>query len=378
MKIAFTGGGSGGHFYPLIAIAEEVRGLVEKHGLVDPELHYLSDIPYDEMELYQNDITFHKISAGKQRVYRSFQNYIDFFKTFFGIFGALRVLFKIYPDVLFSKGGYLSVPVVCAAWILRIPIVVHDSDAVPGRANLFASRFARRIAISYPEAITFFKGKEDRVACVGNPIRKEIQNPVSHNPHEFFNFVSNVPTVLVIGGSQGAEHINNTMLQAVGDLLNTCQVIHQTGRGQYEAYKELVDVALKNHPFAGRYRLYPFLQPLDTIHAAGAADIIVSRAGSSAIFEIAQWEKPSIIVPIPEEVSRDQRANAYAYARSGACEVVEQHNCTPHVLTAEILRVLGDVELRKKMVAGAKKFKRPDAARVVAEELVKMALEHEL
>jgi UDP-N-acetylglucosamine--N-acetylmuramyl-(pentapeptide) pyrophosphoryl-undecaprenol N-acetylglucosamine transferase len=378
MKIAFTGGGSGGHFYPLIAVAEEILAVVEKHGLMEPELHYFADTPYDEMLLYQNEITFHYVSAGKRRLYGSFSNFFDIFKTAFGVLGALRALYKVYPDILFSKGGYVSVPVVFAAHLLRIPVVIHDSDAVPGRANLFAAKYARAIGVGYPEAVAKFVGFEEKTACVGNPVRKELRVAVSHEPHAFFNFIPTLPTVFVVGGSNGAEHINNTLLQAIGELLTFCQVIHQTGKANYEAYKELVDVALKGHAHPERYRLYPYMQPLDIIHAAGCATIIVSRAGSGSIFEIAGWGKPSILIPIPEDVSRDQRENAYAYARAGACEVVEQHNCTPHVLMAEIRRIIEDKKEQERMVAGAKKFARPDSAKIIAEQLVAFALKHEL
>lgn len=376
MKIVLTGGGSGGHFYPLIAVAEEITTIARERNLLEPELYYLSNAPYDEGVLFAAGITYKHVTAGKLRTYFSVENASDFLKTMVGLPEALHLLFKLWPDVVFTKGGYSSFPVVMAAKILKIPVFVHDSDAVPGRANLWAGKFAERIAISYAEAAEYFPRKEV-IAHVGNPIRRDVRIKQTKDAHLHFQLAPQVPTLLVLGGSQGAEHINNTMLQALPDLLTRYQVIHQIGKGNFEAFKELVDVELHENPNVERYRPYAYLDALDMRMAAGAADLIISRAGSGSVFEIATWEVPAILIPIPESVSRDQRKNAYAYARAGGCEVVEQHNCTPHTLVAEIDRIMGDEALRATMRAGAKSFQRPDAAKVIAQEILRIALEHE-
>ena len=378
MKIVFTGGGTGGHFYPLIAVAEEVNDIAYKRNLVKPELFYISNTKYDETLLHQNDIEYKHVPAGKIRRYMSLKNGTDFFKTLIGLPTALSILFKIYPDVIFSKGGYASVPVVFAARILRIPVFIHDSDAIPGRANLWAGNFAFRIAVSYPESVQYFSKHPKRVACVGNPVRKEIAIPATTGSHEYFGFSEDVPTILIMGGSQGAEHINNVLLQSVSTLLNKYQVIHQIGKNNFEAFNKLVNVELENHKYIARYKPYPFLDTLELKNASGCADIVISRAGSGSIFEIASWGKPSILVPIPESISRDQRRNAYAYAETGATEVIEQANFTPHVLQAEINRLMADKDALLKMSKAAKFFARPNAANVIAEELVKIMLSHEL
>lgn len=376
MKIVFTGGGTGGHFFPLIAVVEEVNEIVQERNLVRPELYYMSNAPYDEMLLYQNELQYKHISAGKMRRYFSVRNGFDFFKTLVGFPTALYQLFRIYPDVVFSKGGYTTVPVVLAARILRIPVFVHDSDAIPGRANLWAGTFAERIAVSYPEAIDFFKHKE-KVACVGNPVRKRIRIPSTQGAHEYFNYSADIPTLFIIGGSQGAEQINNTVYHALGELLNKYQIVHQVGKEKYDSYKELIGVALDGHPHMDRYRLFPFLDEVQLRYAAGCADLIISRAGSGSIFEIACWGKPSVLVPIPEEVSRDQRRNAYAYARTGAAEVIEQHNFTHHIMIAEIERLFSDPKTLGTMKEAAKNFAKPEAAHLLAEELIVMMLAHE-
>jgi UDP-N-acetylglucosamine--N-acetylmuramyl-(pentapeptide) pyrophosphoryl-undecaprenol N-acetylglucosamine transferase len=377
MKIVITGGGSGGHFYPLIAVIEELHDIIDERKLAEPDIYYLSIDPYDSALLYQHAIEYRKVRAGKLRKYVSIKNGIDFLQTLIGVPQALALLFKIYPDVVFTKGGYPSVPVCVAARILGIPVFVHESDTVPGRANLFAAKFAVRVATSYPEAATRFNVDKKKIACVGNPVRKELRIPIPEQAHVYFNLRDDVPTVLVLGGSQGAEHINNTVFGALHDILPTHQVIHQIGKSNFTAYKQLVDVALRGKSYAANYRPVPYLSALEMVTAAGAAHIIVSRAGSNSIFEIAQWEKPSLIVPIPEHVSRDQKENAYAYARAGGCEVIEQKNFTPHVFVSEVVRLLGDAEAQTRMILGARNFKRPNAAREIAEEMVRIALGHE-
>jgi len=376
MKIVLTGGGSGGHFYPLIAVAEEINDIVDHRHLVKPEIYYMSNTVEEEMLLYQNDIQYKHIQAGKIRKYFSLQNGTDFFKTLIGLPQAIHQLFRVYPDVVFSKGGYASVPIVFAARILRIPVFVHDSDAIPGRANLWAGKFAKRISVSYPEAAEHFKDPK-KVAFVGNPVRKELRMPQTRNAHEYFQLVPDIPTIVILGGSQGADYINHTILRALPELLDKYQIIHQVGKNNFEGHKELINIELHEHPHISRYRVFPTLTPLELRTAAGAADLIISRAGSGAIFELACWEKPSILVPIPEDVSRDQRRNAYAYARTGATEVIEQHNFTPHVVAAEIERVINDPALCQKMKEGAKEFAQPEAAHKIAEELIEMMLEHE-
>lgn len=378
MKIIFTGGGTGGHFYPLIAVAEQVNAYVEEHNLVRPDLYYLSDTPYDEGALYENDMMFERISAGKVRTYMSAQNASDLLKTLIGFPKVLHFMFKTWPDVVFSKGGYISVPVVMAARVLRIPVVIHDSDAVPGRANLLAGKFAKRIAISYPEASEFFKKYKENVALTGNPVRHGVQKHDTQRSREQLGLDANTPTLLVVGGSQGAEAINSVVLQGIKEILNTYQVIHQTGKNNFITCKEMGDMELAHHPHKNRYHPVPSYNVHELSLAASAADLIISRAGSGAIFEIATWEKPAMLVPIPDSISRDQRANAYAYARSGGAVVVEQENFTPHLLLSEAERILSDITIMEKMQEGARAFQKPDAAKMIAHELMKILLKHEL
>lgn len=376
MKIVFTAGGTGGHFYPIIAVAEEVLRIARERKLIKPRIYYIASHPYDARLLYENEITFRKSSAGKLRQYFSIRNFFDFFKTIKGTLQSLLQLFIVYPDVVFSKGGYDSVPTVFAARILRIPIFIHESDAIPGRANLWASKFAYRIAISYPEAAEYF-AKKDRLAYVGNPVRRAVAIPAHHGAYEFLKLDSGIPTILILGGSQGAQRINDLILTALPELIDKYQIIHQTGQKNIKDIEAEAAVILEKSEYKERYKVFGYLNDLALRMSAGIADLIISRAGSGSIFEIAAWEKPSIIIPIPESISRDQRKNAFSYARSGAAVVLEEENIAPHVLISEINRLMENHSLREQMSKEAARFKKPDAAAKIAEELIAVALEHE-
>lgn len=378
MKIVFTGGGTGGHFYPIIAVAEALHDIQKERKLLEPELYYFGPNVFDERALYENGITFVKTPAGKMRNYFSLMNFFDIFTTAWGILDTIFKLYSIFPNVVFSKGGYGSVPTVIAARVLNIPVIAHDSDAVPGRATLMAAGFAKRIAISYDEAFQYFPDKiKSKVALVGNPVRRDLQNPAREGSYEFLELERAVPVLLVLGGSLGAEVMNNTILEALPDLVARYQVIHQTGQAHFESVSQTAKVVLEKNERRYHYKPFGYLTPLAMKMAAGAADLVISRAGSGSIAEIASWGKASMLVPIPEEVSRDQRSNAFAFARTGATVVLEQGNLTPHVLVAEIDRLFINPKARTDLADAAKKFAKRDAASVLAHAIVDVSLQHE-
>lgn len=375
MKIVFTGGGTGGHFYPIIAVAQAINALVEEEKLVEARLFYFCTTPYNKQLLFENRIEFRRIAAGKWRRYFSFHNFIDVFKNMSGIVSALWQLYVIYPDIVFSKSGYDSFPTLCASRLLGIPVIIHESDSHPGRVSLWSAKFAKRIAISYPEAGDYFPA--DKTSVTGNPIRSELLNPISQGAHEFLRLDSETPVIFVTGGSQGASVLNETILDILPALLPHYQIIHQTGQDNFEEIEKRSQTILADNPWRQRYRLFAELNSSALRMMAGVTDLVVSRAGS-AIFEFAVWGLPAIIVPIPEPISHDQRSNAFTYARSGGAVVIEQVNLTPSVLLSEINRLMGNKDLRRKMSEGAKGFARPDAARSIAEEIVTLALAHEV
>ncbi len=374
MKILLTGGGTGGHFYPLIAVSQELNNIIRENKLVDVELYYMSPTPYNAGELFNNNLIYKKNYAGKIRRYFSILNFFDFFKTLWGIIQSTWEIFLIYPDVVFGKGGYASFPALFAARILRIPVIIHESDSVPGKVNRWAGKFAERVALSYPDAAKFFPA--DKIAVTGNPIRKDLFLPLTSNSHEYLHLKPEIKTIFVMGGSLGSQKINEVLMEALPRLLEKYQVIHQTGKNNIKEVSQIAEAVLTNSPYKDRYRTYDYMDDLTIRSAAGAADIIISRAGST-IFEIAAWSVPAIIIPIQDSNGDHQAKNAFAYARGGAGQVIQEENLTGNILFAEIERILNNPELCQSMKAATKQFVHPDAAKKIAEELIKIGLRHE-
>ena len=374
MKILFTGGGTGGHFYPLIAIAEKLRVLIKREKLIDVQMYYMSDDPFDERLLFENGITFKELKSGKMRRYVSVLNIIDIFKTIGATFKAIFKVYSLYPDVVVSKGGGASFPVLFAARLLRIPVIIHESDSVPGRTNKWASKFAKKIAISYPQAAQYFPA--EKTALTGQPIREEVLNPLREGAYELLKLEEGIPTILVLGGSQGAQALNEAMLQIVPTLVKEYQVIHQVGEQNVDLMKKMAGVVLEDSEHSARYRVFPYLNDTSLRMAGGIADLVVSRAGST-IFEIAAWGIPSIIIPLPNSAGNHQRKNAFSYARAGAATVIEERNLTPNILAAAIDGLMKNPEERESMSSAAKEFSSTDAAEKIAEQVVQVLISHQ-
>ncbi len=375
MKILLTGGGGGGHFYPLIAVAQEINNLVKEEKLLPASLYFISDAPYDTEALMQNNITYIPISAGKIRRYFSILNFIDIFKTAWGTLTSMIKVFNLFPDVVFSKGSYASFPILFAARLFRIPVIIHESDSVPGKTNLWAGKFAQKIAVSYPDAAQYFN--KSKAAYTGNPIRKNIAQPsIREKGVEYFGLENSIKTILVLGGSQGAQKINDQILAILPKLLEKYNVIHQTGKRNIVEVEQTVGVILEGSENKNRYKPQDYMDDLALSMAAGASDLVISRAGST-IFEISSWGIPSIIIPISESNGDHQRNNAFSYARSGGAEVIEEINLSANVLLAEINRLLSNEDILAKMKIGAKSFIKTDAARTIAKEILEIGLRHE-
>lgn len=378
MKILFTGGGSGGHFYPIIAIAQEIKKMATEAKLVQPSLFFMSDGPYNERVLFENDISFIKVIAGKIRrdpsISSLIRNFLDLFKTFFGSIQAILKVFRLYPDIVVSKGGYASFPTLLAARLLRIPVLIHESDSHPGLVSNWAGKFAVRIALSYPEAAKYFPA--DKVAVTGNPLRQEIITPTKNGAHEYLRLDKSIPVIFIIGGSQGASKINEIIVDILPKIIEKYQIIHQVGKNNFADLSNRANFILKGNPFADHYKIFDYLDETAMRMTAGVASLVITRAGST-LFEIANWGIPSIVIPIPEDISHDQRTNAFTYARSGGAVVIEEKNLTQSVLIFEINKIMTDDRMREDMIKGAKDFARPEAAAVIAKEILKISLGHE-
>jgi UDP-N-acetylglucosamine--N-acetylmuramyl-(pentapeptide) pyrophosphoryl-undecaprenol N-acetylglucosamine transferase len=375
MKILITGGGSGGHVYPLLAVADKIREISEEKNILQPEIIYLATEPYDQDSLFRNDITFEKIFAGKLRRGFHFSTIWEVMKMSWGVLASFTRMIQIYPDVVFTNGGYVAFPVLVSARILRIPVVIHVSDTVPSRVLLFAGKFSEKISVAFPEAIKYFD--EKKVAVLGNPIRDEIKHKQRDGSHRFFNLSSDKPVILILGGSQGSQIINDNVLEALPKLVEKYQVIHQTGKNNYEDIYGTSGVILLDNPLKKRYKVFPYLDDLSMKKAAGISNLVVMRSGAGSINEVANWGIPSILIPISKEVSRDQESNSFSYARSGAGIVIRQKNLSPNILIFEVNRIFDEKNLHREMSHAAKEFYKPDAAFKIANAILDIALSHQ-
>lgn len=370
VRIVLTGGGTGGHVVPLLAVARELIVIMPQLNL-----RYIGGNGFSESIFRKDAIEVDIISAGKWRRYFSLQNITDVFKTFAGVLQALWKLYWYMPDVVFSKGGYGAFPVLVAARFFRIPIVVHESDSVPGLVNRWGGRFAKRVAVAFPYAQEYFpKGK---TAVVGNPVRRSFTQNLEPQgtAKKRFGFDESHPVLLVLGGSQGSARINDFTLGVLLELIKRFQILHQVGEQNVKEMHSESALTLERlgKDEAARYKIYGFFQEDEYRDAFNAADIIVSRAGSGAIFEIAAFAKPSALIPLKESAGDHQRLNALDYFKAGCCIYFEEENLLPHLFIEQLSELLINREKRTKMVEACKMFAKPDAAEVIARELLTIA-----
>ncbi|MBU2635449.1 undecaprenyldiphospho-muramoylpentapeptide beta-N-acetylglucosaminyltransferase [Patescibacteria group bacterium] len=366
MKILFTGGGTAGHVFPIVAVIREMKKNYPHAGF---EFFYLG--PKDKFSkelLLKEGVEVKTILAGKIRRYFSFKNVTDMFKLPIGILQAFYHIFIISPDVIFSKGGYGSIATSICGRILMVPIFLHESDISPGLANRITGKFALEIFISFPIKKTeYFSAK--KMLSVGNPVRKEILNGSKEGAKKLFNLTGEKPVILILGGSQGAQRINDKILSILPNILKDYEIIHQTGQRNFEQVRKEADVVI-TEDFKKYYHPFPFLNETEIANAYSAADLIVSRAGAGTIFEIALMGKPSILVPLPESAQDHQVKNAYAYAENGASLVIEEANLRPHFVLERIKNLFSQPERLEQIAERAKEFSRPNAARIIAEYIV--------
>ncbi len=370
MKILFTGGGSGGHIFPIIAVIREIKRIMP-----EVELVYLG--PRDEwvaLHLAQEDIKIKKILAGKVRRYFSpsaiLLNFFGVFLSFFGFFQSLFSIFFINPDLIFSKGGYGSIIVVLAGKILGIPIFIHESDISPGFSNRFASKLALEIFTSFSNTEYF---AQEKTIAVGNPLRREIFGGSEETSKELFKLTGEKPVIFILGGSQGAERINDLILLAAPQLLEKFEIIHQCGEKNFARVSSEAKVVAKGE-LAKYYHPLGFLHESELKEAFFSADVIVSRAGSGSIFNTAALGKPSILIPLPESAQNHQFKNAYAFAEKGACLVIEEINLSHGFFLERLDYLTSHSEEMEKMKEAAKNFARPLAAKVIAQYLLEYLL----
>ncbi len=379
MRILFTGGGSGGHVVPIIAVSREIRKLYisdiepnlknKKKGL---EFYYIG--PRDDFGsilLSQEGITVKTVLAGKVRRYGGikniFKNILDVvFKIPLGTLQSLFLVFFISPDLVFSKGGFGSIPAVLAGKMLFAPVFLHESDVAPGMANRFISRFALKIFVSFPKTEYF---PQKKMILTGSPVRKEILDAPRAQARESLKISGEKPVILILGGSQGAQRINDKILEILPQLLEKFEIIHQCGEKNYQSVRAEAKVATNTPPAAQvipGYHLFPFMKESDLRDAYAASDLIISRAGAGSIFEIASAGKPSILVPLPESAQDHQMKNAYSFQDTGGCLVLEEANFTAHFFLEKLKYLFSTPELLSQMARSARDFSKPEAGKAIA------------
>lgn len=371
MRILFTGGGTGGHFFPLIAVIRELKQIAEEERIADLSLFYMGPQRLGKEVLREERVISIPLMTGKFRRYLSLMNIVDFFKLLIGTVQAFWNMFFIMPDVVFSKGGYGALPAVIAAALLKIPLIIHESDAVAGRVNRFSARFADRIGIAFEQTAEFFP--KEKTARVGIPVRRRILGGNRERAKENLDIFSTKPVVAIMGGSQGALKLNNAVLEILKELTDDYEVIHLTGAEHFNDISSEARVILESYHHE-RYHSFAFLDEGDLRDFYTAADLVVSRAGASSIFEIAASGKPSMLIPLRNAAQDHQRKNAYEYASTGAAAVIEETNLTPHILLAEIKKHLENHEELQNMGHAAQRFARIDSGELIAREILKLAL----
>ncbi len=374
MRILLTAGTTGGHIFPALAVKKEIvkilKSFSEKSKNPNPELSTVdflflgSGTKETKNQLLKEDIRSKEIFALKWRRYFSLKNFIDILKVPFAFFQIAFYVWQFMPDVIFSKGGPGCLLVVIVGWLYRIPIVIHESDTIPGKTNQQSARFSKKIAISFEKTKNFFKNKE--TFYTGNPIRKEILFGSSERAKEIFKLSGERKVILVMGGSQGAQQINFVLIDAIFKYIQKYEIIHICGENNFKELNLLTRALLDDNQ-KRFYHLYPFLDEEKLKHAYAAANLIISRGGAGAIFEIAAVRKPSIILPLEGSASDHQSLNAKEFNDGGCCVLIEKDNATPNLVYLNAEQILEKKLKAQEMIKACEKFAKLNAAERVAE-----------
>jgi UDP-N-acetylglucosamine--N-acetylmuramyl-(pentapeptide) pyrophosphoryl-undecaprenol N-acetylglucosamine transferase len=323
-RIVLTGGGTAGHVTPNIAILPELK----KNGY---EIFYIGSKTGMEKDLIKNEnIPYYGINSGKLRRYIDFKNLTDSFRVVRGFNQAVFILKKLKPDVVFSKGGFVSCPVVWAAWINRIPVIIHESDMTPGLANKLSMPFASKICYTFPETKKYIP--ENKGHLTGIPVRSELKNGNAETGRKICSFSSSKPVIVVIGGSQGSGILNKSIRDNLDLLLNKFQICHICGRDNTD--KSLTDKT--------GYKQFEYVSE-ELPHIFACADLIVSRAGATVLFEVLSLKKPNLLIPLSKLASRgDQILNAQSFEKQGFSRVLMEEDLNNKTFVDNINKAYAD------------------------------------
>lgn len=343
--IVFTGGGTGGHIFPGLAVAEALSSSLECRIVWLGSAKGVDRKIVESSELYSASpsvLEFMGIPAGKLRRYFSFQNFIDVFKVAAGFIRSFFILLKLKPVFVFSKGGFVSVPPCAAAKFLKIPVITHECDFSPGLATRINSKFANRILVSYQETAELLPASlRSKIICTGNPVRLSFYSGRPEKGRSFLNIKSNLPVLFVLGGSLGARQLNDLISDSIEYLVKHFVVVHQIGEANMDQGQKIKEGLLKSSPeFAENYKPYPFIKK-EMADVLRLSSIVVSRAGANTVWESAAAGKPMILVPLEKGSSRgDQIENAEFFKKKGSAEILLGEDVRPDIFI-RLLRDLG-------------------------------------
>ena len=317
-RIILTGGGTAGHVTPNIALLPRLKEL-------QYDIHYIGSYNGIEKELIKKQqIPYHGISSGKLRRYFSLQNFTDPFRVLKGFSEANKLIKELKPDVIFSKGGFVSVPVVIAGKRNRVPVIIHESDMTPGLANKISIPSAHKVCCNFPETLKALPA--DKAVLTGSPIRQELLTGDRDKARKFCEFTSEKPVIMVVGGSLGAAAINNAIRSILPELLKDFNVIHLCGKGKLDPSKINWD----------GYAQFEYIQE-ELRDLFALTDIVISRAGANAICELLALKKPNLLIPLSASASRgDQILNARSFERQGFSKMMEEEDLTGERLLSAI------------------------------------------
>ena len=318
LKIIMTGGGSAGHVTPNLAL---IPKLVE----LGYEVQYIGTKDGIERKLIEEqNIKYHAISGGKLRRYFDIKNFSDPFKVIKGVFEAQSIIRKEKPNVVFSKGGFVAVPVVIGAFLNRVPVIAHESDITPGLANRLSVPYCSKVCVTFPESLQHIK--KGKGVLTGTPIRRELFEGSKVQGLRLCGFSGNKPVVMIMGGSLGSAALNEAVRKAMERLLDSYNIIHLCGKGNVAG------------SLFGRRGYVQFEYVSEELpHLLNAADYVVSRAGANAIFEFLALKKPNLLIPLSKKSSRgDQILNAASFEKSGYSLVLQEEELTPEALAEKL------------------------------------------
>lgn len=318
--IILTGGGTAGHVTPNIALLPHLR----EEGY---DIHYIGTYHGIEKKLMENEhVTYHGIASGKLRRYMDIKNFTDPFKVLKGLAQSIKLIKQIKPDVIFSKGGFVTVPVIIGGWLNKVPTIIHESDITPGLANKLSMPFSKKICTTFPETLKHLP--KDKAVHTGTPIRQEIFIGSKTKGLELTRFDDGKPVLLLIGGSLGSVKLNTLLREGLDTLLGTFNIIHVCGKGK-------LDNSIKRKG----YLQFEYVNE-ELTHYFALADMIISRSGANSISEFLSLKKPNILIPLSSKASRgDQILNAKSFEKQGYSYVLDEDHVTTEKLVETVLHV---------------------------------------